>query len=69
MQDDRAQFIIHAKLVLTVFALLDPPNKLLRREDTDLVIGLSIVASATACVWKLRFDEECGTWPWLPVHY
>jgi len=40
-------FSFIAKLVHTVLALLDPPNKLLQREDTDLMTGLNIVASAT----------------------
>ena len=50
-------FSFIAKLVHTVLALLDPPNKLRQREDTDLMTGLNM-ANATACVRKLRCDEE-----------
>lgn len=51
-------FMFLANLTHRVHSLLDPPNKLLQREDTDLLTGLSVVASATACVKKLRCDEE-----------
>ncbi len=50
-------FLFIAYLVHEVLALLDPPNKLLQREDTDLWTGLGIVASAKVCVQKLRCDE------------
>ncbi|XP_073730590.1 uncharacterized protein [Misgurnus anguillicaudatus] len=50
-------FLFIANLVHEVLALLDPPNKLLQREETDLWTGLDIVASAKACVQKLRCDE------------
>ena len=33
-------------------------TKLLQSEDTNLMISLSLVASATACVRKLRCEEE-----------
>ena len=65
-------FSFITKLVHTVLALLDPPNKPRQREDTDLMTGLNIVASATACARKPRGDEEfnkCGTWPRLPAHH
>uniref|UniRef100_A0A8C1RPS8 DUF4371 domain-containing protein n=1 Tax=Cyprinus carpio TaxID=7962 RepID=A0A8C1RPS8_CYPCA len=51
-------FMFLANLTHRVLSLLDPPNKLLQREDTDLLTGLSVVASATACVKKLCCDEE-----------
>lgn len=51
-------FMFLANLTHRVLSLLDPPNKLLQREDTDLLTGLSVVASATACVKKLRCDAE-----------
>ncbi|KAL0968294.1 hypothetical protein UPYG_G00264930 [Umbra pygmaea] len=51
-------FMFLANLTHRVLSLLDPPNKLLQREDTDMLTGLSVVASATACVKKLRCDEE-----------
>ncbi|KAI7809869.1 hypothetical protein IRJ41_019839 [Triplophysa rosa] len=51
-------FMFLANLTHRVLSLLDPPNKLLHREDTDLLTGLSVVASATACVKKLCCDEE-----------
>lgn len=50
-------FLFIANLVHEVLALLDPPNKLLQREDTDLWTGLSIVTSAKVCMQKLRCDE------------
>ncbi|KAI7789318.1 putative homeobox-containing protein 1 [Triplophysa rosa] len=52
-----SSFLFIANFVHEVLALLDPPNKLLQREDTDLWAGLSIVASAKHCVQKLRCDE------------
>ncbi|KAJ0066809.1 hypothetical protein NL108_002860, partial [Boleophthalmus pectinirostris] len=51
-------FMFLANFTHKVLALLDPPNKLLQREDTDLLTGLSVVASATVCIKKLRCDEE-----------
>lgn len=39
-----------AQFVHRVLSLLDPPNKALQSEDTDLMTGLIVVASATACV-------------------
>lgn len=45
-------FMFLANLTHRLPSLLDPPNKLLQREDTDLLTGLSVVASATACVKK-----------------
>ncbi|KAI2645227.1 Zinc finger MYM-type protein 1 [Labeo rohita] len=50
-------FLFIANLVHEVLALLDPPNKLLQREDTDLWTGLSIVTSAKVCMQKLRCVE------------
>ena len=47
-------FMFLANLTHRILALLDPPNKLLQREDTDLLTGLSVVAS----VKKLCCDEE-----------
>ncbi|KAI7812918.1 hypothetical protein IRJ41_012057 [Triplophysa rosa] len=52
-----SSFLFIANFVHEVLALLDPPSKLLQREDTDLWAGLSIVASAKHCVQKLRCDE------------
>ena len=52
-------FLFSARLVHSVLALSDPPNKVLQREDTDLLAGLNIVARAKACVQELRCDEEC----------
>lgn len=42
-------FLFIANLVHTLIALLDPPNKVLQREDVDLMTGLNIVAGATVC--------------------
>lgn len=61
-----ARFLSTVNLVHTILALLDPPNKLLQREDTDLMTGLSIVASATACVWKLCCEEFNKVWAMDP---
>ena len=45
-------FLFITKLVHTVLTLLDPPNRLLQRKDTDLMTGLSIVAKrAPLDVW------------------
>jgi hypothetical protein len=51
-------FMFLANLTHKVLALLDPPNKLLQREDSDLLPGLSIVANATVCIKNLCCDEE-----------
>lgn len=57
--DDWALFLIHCKVSAQSFCLLDPPNRLLQREDTQLMTGLSIVTSV-GCVWKL----SCGGVSW-----
>lgn len=54
----KPSFSFIAKLVHTVLALLDPPNMLLQRKFTDLMTGLNIVASATACVRKLGCNPQ-----------
>jgi len=38
-------FLFNANLVYKVLTLINPSNKLLRREDTDFWTGLGIVAS------------------------
>lgn len=48
-------FLFIANLAHTVLALQHLPNKLLQREDTNLMTGLNIMASATACC---QGDEE-----------
>lgn len=55
VSEPRFSFIANA--THKVLSLLDPPNKILQREDTDLMTGLS-VTSATACIKQLRCDGE-----------
>lgn len=45
-------------MVHKILALLDPPNKVLQDEKTDLYTGVKVVNSALDCVEKLRSDLE-----------
>lgn len=51
-------FLFLANFTHKVLALLDPLNKLLQREETDLLMGLSVLASATVCITNLHCDGE-----------
>jgi len=43
--------------VFQVLNLLDPPNKILQAEDTDLSTGMQLVLSAVQCIEDLRSDK------------
>lgn len=51
-------FIFIAQLVHKMLKLLDPPNKLLQGEETDLLTGLRLVTSAAECVRELLCEAE-----------
>jgi len=44
--------------VIQVLNLLDPPNKILQADDTDLSTGMQLVLSAVQCIEDLRSDKH-----------
>jgi len=64
-------FLFNANLVYKVLTLINPSNKLLRREDTDFWTGFGHCGQ-----WKradfivMRDIQKCGRKPCLlPMHY
>uniref|UniRef100_A0A3B1J476 DUF4371 domain-containing protein n=1 Tax=Astyanax mexicanus TaxID=7994 RepID=A0A3B1J476_ASTMX len=47
-----------ASMIHKVLGLLDPPNKLLQSERTDLITAVQLIQHASDCVRSLRTDAE-----------